>query len=216
VELWLFRHGATDWARQGRHTGRTDRPLVPEGEAEARVLAPLLAGIPFTAVLTSPLQRARRTCELAGFGAVAQPCPDLMEWDYGRWEGITTAEIRRTIPGWTVWSHGCPDGEDKAMVEQRCSAVIERALALAAASPEPGPARLALFGHGHLLRSLAGTWLGLGAGGGALLVLGTGGIGVLGYEREQRVLLRWNGWPAPAATMEGRPEPASGSPLPGQ
>lgn len=216
VELWLFRHGATDWARQGRHTGRTDRPLLPEGEAEARALAPLLAAIPFAAVLTSPLQRARRTCELAGFGAVARPCPDLIEWDYGRWEGITTAEIRRSIPGWTVWSHGCPGGEDRAMVEQRCRAVIAQALALAAASPEPSPARVALFGHGHLLRSLAGTWLGLGAGGGALLVLGTGGIGVLGHEREQRVLLRWNGWPPQPPTMDGRSESPSGSPLPGQ
>ncbi len=110
-ELWLFRHGATAWARSGRHTGRTDLPLLPEGEEEARALAPVLATLRFSAVLVSPLQRARRTCALAGLGAQAIPCDDLQEWDYGDYEGITTAEIRRSVPGWTVWSHPCPGGE---------------------------------------------------------------------------------------------------------
>lgn len=189
LELWLLRHGATEWARNGRHTGRTDLPLLAEGEDEARALAPLLQGIAFTAVATSPLQRARRTCELAGLGAAAQIWDDLHEWDYGAYEGITTAEIRRSQSDWTIWSHGCPDGEDGAAVQIRCERVIARALALANGE---GPCRIALFAHGHLLRSLAATWLGLGAQGGALLVLGTGGIGVLGYERQQRALLRWN------------------------
>ena len=236
LELWLLRHGATEWARNGRHTGRTDLPLLAEGEDEARSLAPLLQGLAFTAVATSPLQRARRTCELAGLGAAAQIWDDLHEWDYGAYEGITTAEIHRSQSDWTIWSHGCPAGEDGAAVQIRCERVIARALALALAlageppqrcppnaaagswlhtsdSPassssmdsssaplqvrEPlanseGPCRIALFAHGHLLRSLAATWLGLGAQGGALLVLGTGGIGVLGYERQQRALLRWN------------------------
>ena len=199
LELWLLRHGATEWARNGRHTGRTDLPLLAEGEAEARALAPLLQGIAFTAVATSPLQRARRTCELAGLGEGAQIWDDLREWDYGAYEGITTAEIRRSQSDWTIWSHGCPAGEDGAAVQIRCERLIARALALAnqpsgssPAASSPAPCRIALFAHGHLLRSLAATWLGLGAGGGALFVLGTGGFSVLGYEREQRALLHWN------------------------
>ena len=192
-ELWLLRHGATDWARSGRHTGRTDRPLLPEGEAEARALAPVLAQQSFRAVLVSPLQRARQTCELAGLGHNAQICDDLHEWDYGAYEGLTTAEIRRTVPGWTIWSHPCPQGESQEQVAQRCERVIARALELAGAD-----GRVALFAHGHILRSLAGCWLGLGPAGGALLVLGTAGISVLGQEREQRALLRWN---APAAGL---------------
>jgi probable phosphoglycerate mutase len=191
-ELWLLRHGATDWARSGRHTGRTDRPLLPEGEAEARAVAPVLARQDFRAVLVSPLQRARRTCELAGLGASAQICNDLREWDYGAYEGLTTAEIRRTVPGWTIWSHPCPQGESQAQVAERCGRVIERALQLAEAD-----GRVALVAHGHILRSLAGCWLGLGPAGGALLALDTAAISVLGQEREQRVLRRWN---APAAS----------------
>jgi probable phosphoglycerate mutase len=196
LELWLIRHGATAWARSGRHTGRTDLPLLPEGEAQARALAPVLGRQPFLAVLTSPLQRARRTCELAGLGAAADLCDDLREWDYGAYEGITTAEIHRNRPGWTVWTGGCPDGENAGEVQERCQRVIRRCLALAttAVSAASGgePPRIALFAHGHLLRSLAGTWLGLGAGGGALLVLGTGGLSVLGHERSTRAVLRWN------------------------
>jgi probable phosphoglycerate mutase len=186
-ELWLLRHGATAWAREGRHTSHTDLPLLPEGEAEARALAPLLAQQPFAAVLCSPLQRARRTCELAGLAANAQIEPDLREWDYGAYEGITTAEIRRTVPDWTVFTHPCPGGENAAAVQKRCQRVIDHALDLAGAD-----GLVALFAHGHLLRCLAGCWLGLGAGGGALLVLGTATVSVLGFERQQRALLRWN------------------------
>lgn len=186
-ELWLLRHGATAWARDGRHTGRTDLPLLPEGEAEARALAAGLERQAFQAVLVSPLQRARRTCELAGLGAGAQVCDDLREWDYGAYEGLTTVEIRRTVPGWTIWSHPCPEGETMAAVDQRCGRVIRQALALAGAD-----GRVALVAHGHILRSLAGCWLGLGPAGGALLVLGTATVSVLGQEREQRALLRWN------------------------
>jgi len=185
-ELWLLRHGATEWARNGRHTGRTDLPLLAEGEAEALALVPALAGLAFDAVLVSPLQRARRTAALAGLGDAAALCPDLCEWDYGDYEGITTAQIRADRPGWSLWRDGCPGGEDAAQVQQRCQAVIDRALAVAAAP------RVALVAHGHLLRALAGTWLGLGATGGALLTLSTATISVLGYEREQRVILRWN------------------------
>jgi probable phosphoglycerate mutase len=185
-ELWLLRHGATEWALNGRHTGSTDLPLLPQGEAEAQALAPVLAQQRFEAVYSSPLQRARRTCELAGLGAQAQIEPDLREWDYGRYEGITTAEIRREVPGWTVFSHPCPGGESLEQVQQRCEGLIGRL-----AAQHPG-GRVALFAHGHILCCLAGCWLGLGAAGGALLVLGTGSFCVLGAEREQRALLRWN------------------------
>ncbi|MEN9495928.1 MAG: hypothetical protein RLZZ516_641 [Cyanobacteriota bacterium] len=186
-ELWLLRHGATAWARDGRHTSSTDLPLLNEGEEQARQLAPLLATVGFAAVLVSPLQRARQTCDLAGLGAKAEICDDLREWNYGSYEGLTTAEIRRSVPGWTIWSHPCPEGEDAHAVEARCKRVIARALTLAAAE-----GRVALVAHGHILRSLAGCWLGLGATGGRLLVLGTAGISVLGQEREQRAILRWN------------------------
>ena len=192
VELWLLRHGATEWARNGRHTGRTDVPLLSEGEAEARALAPVLATQRFAAVLVSPLQRAQRTCELAGLASQAQPCPELQEWDYGHYEGITTAEIREQNPNWSLWRDGCPGGESAPTVQQRCERVIAQAEALALAMAEQGDQQVALFAHGHILRSLAGTWLGLGAQGGALLSLATGTISVLGHEREQRTILRWN------------------------
>lgn len=183
-EIWLLRHGATEWSRDGRHTGSSDIPLLPEGEAEARALAPLLADQHFAEVWVSPLQRARRTCELAGLGAQAQPNESLREWDYGSYEGITTAEIRQTVAGWSVWSHGCPGGEDAAAVTQRCEALIAQLLAL--------EGNIALFAHGHLLRSLAGTWIGQGAVGGKHLALGTGSHSLLGFERENPVILRWN------------------------
>ena len=184
LELWLLRHGATAWATCGRHTGSTDLPLLPEGEAEARALAPWLAQVRFDAVLVSPLQRARRTCELAGLSDRAELCEALREWNYGAYEGITTAEIRRTIPNWTVFSHGCPGGEDANQVQARCEGLL--------ATLQQRGGRIALFAHGHILRSLAGCWLGLGAAGGALLTLSTATVSVLGHEREQPAIVRWN------------------------
>jgi probable phosphoglycerate mutase len=200
LELWLLRHGATEWALSGRHTGRTDLPLLPEGETEARALAPVLARQRFAAVLVSPLQRARRTAELAGLGAQAQVCPDLQEWDYGRYEGITTATIREQVPGWTVWSHGCPDGESCPQVEERCQRVITLAESLTESLAAPQAPAVALVAHGHILRSLAGTWLGLGAAGGALLNLNTATVSVLGQERERRTVVRWNAQVVPATS----------------
>ena len=189
-QLWLLRHGATEWALNGRHTGSTDLPLLPVGEAEARALSPVLSQQHFAAVFSSPLQRARRTCELAGLGDQMQICDDIVEWNYGDYEGITTATIRESIPDWTVWSHGCPNGEDPPQVEARCARAISTALAI----PEDGD--VALFAHGHILRALAGTWLGLGAAGGQLLRLGTASVSILGWERETRAIQRWN---APSA-----------------
>jgi probable phosphoglycerate mutase len=182
--IWLLRHGATEWSRNGRHTGTSDIPLLPEGEQEAKALALILAGHQFSKVLVSPLQRARRTCALAGLGEQAEICEDLREWNYGIYEGITTPEIRQTVPGWSVWSHGCPEGEDAAAVTRRCERVIATVLEL--------EGDVALFAHGHILRSLAGTWIGQGAVGGKHLALGTATTSILGFERENRVLLRWN------------------------
>ena len=196
LELWLLRHGITEWARDGRHTGRTDLPLLPEGEAQARDLAPGLASQRFAAVLVSPLQRALSTAELAGLGEAAQICPDLQEWDYGRYEGITTAEIRAPVPDGSVWSHGCPDGESCPEVEQRCQRVIALAESLVASQAKVGA--VALVAHGHILRSLAGSWLGLGAAGGALFNLNTATLSVLGHERERRTVVRWNARMRPA------------------
>ena len=189
-QLWLLRHGATEWALNGRHTGSTDLPLLPEGEAEARALGPVLSQQQFAAVFSSPLQRAQRTCELAGLGDRMQICDDIIEWNYGDYEGITTATIRETVPDWTVWSHGCPKGENAQQVEVRCANAISTALAV------PGDGDVALFAHGHILRALAGTWLGLGAAGGQLLRLGTASVSILGWERETRAIQRWN---APSA-----------------
>ena len=185
-QLWLLRHGATEWALNGRHTGSTDLPLLPEGEEEARAIAPILSRQPFAAVLSSPLQRARRTCELGGLGDQMQICTDIIEWDYGDYEGVTTPTIRETVPDWTVWTHGCPNGENAQQVQSRC----ERAIATALAAPGEGD--VALFAHGHILRALAGTWIGTGAVGGRVLRLFTASISILGWEREVRAISRWN------------------------
>jgi len=193
-QLWLLRHGATEWALNGRHTGSTDLPLLPVGEAEATALAPILAKQAFAAVFSSPLQRARRTCELGGLGNQMQILDDILEWNYGDYEGITTPQIRESVPNWTVWTHGCPNGEDAAQVQARCETAIETALAA------PGDGDVALFAHGHILRALAGTWLGLGAAGGRLLKLGTASVSVLGWERGQRAIARWN---APTQPLNG-------------
>lgn len=180
---YLVRHGATEWSESGKHTSSTDLPLLPAGEAGARLLAPRLADVEFAEVLTSPMQRARRTAEIAGFGD-AEVCADLVEWGYGDYEGRTTPEIREEVPGWTVWTHGCPGGESAADVAARCDRVIERIRAAT------GP--VLLFAHGQSLRALAARWIGLTASDGRLLRLDTATVSELGHERETPVLLRWN------------------------
>jgi len=181
-EIVVVRHGETEWSRSGRHTGRTDVPLTDAGRGEAERLRAWLAERRFALVLTSPLLRAAETARLAGF-ADAEPCADLVEWDYGRYEGRTTPEIRRDVPGWSVFRDGVPGGESAEAIGARADAVIARALAAG------GDALL--FAHAHVLRVLAARWLGLGPREGQLLVLGTARAGVLGFERETRVLLRW-------------------------
>lgn len=182
-ELWLVRHGETAWSRTGRHTSVTDLPLTPEGEAVAAKLAGLLDGHSFTTVLTSPRSRARRTAELAGFGD-AEVSDDLAEWAYGEYEGITTPQIRETVPGWTVWTHPSPGGETPTQVTARLQRVVDRVR-------ENGGRTLA-FGHGHALRALAALWLGLPVTDGRHFRLDTATVSVLGFERETPVILRWN------------------------
>jgi broad specificity phosphatase PhoE len=183
-EIWLVRHGETEWSRSGAHTGRTDLPLTPAGRENAVALGRLLAGRQFGLVLCSPMQRARDTCRLAGFGDAAQIEPNLQEWDYGDFEGRTTAAIRQEIPGWSLWVSGVRNGETVGQVAARAEAVIARALAAEGA--------VALFAHGHILRILAARWLGLDGDAGRFFALGTASVCSLGYERETRVITRWN------------------------
>ncbi len=186
VQMWLVRHGTTEWSRDGRHTGRTDVPLLPEGQAQAEAVGErLAAGVPHPAlVLTSPLARAAATCRLAGLGDRAEPCEDLLEWDYGDYEGRTTAEIRAERPGWTLWTDGVPGGESAADVGRRADEVIRRARAV--------DGDVVCFSHGHLLRVLAARWVGLPPVGGRLLGLAVGSLSVLGWEREVPVVARWS------------------------
>jgi broad specificity phosphatase PhoE len=181
-ELWLIRHGETEWSAAGRHTSSTDLALTAEGERKAAAAGRMLAGKTFALVLASPLRRALETCRLAGYRA--EVTPDLREWGYGAYEGLTTTEIQAGNPGWTIWTGTPPGGESAEEVGARADRVIARALA---ASGD-----VALFGHGHMLRVLAARWLRLEPVGGRLLALSTGSISVLGYEREVRVLQGWN------------------------
>jgi len=183
-KVYLVRHGETEWSATGRHTGKTDIPLTEQGEANAIRLRPRLEGIRPALVLCSPLQRARRTCELAGFGDRAETEPDLIEWDYGDYEGRTTEEIRAERPSWFLFRDGVPNGETVAQVGARALDVIDRALR--------SDGDVALFAHGHILRILTACWLELPSEDGKLFRLDTAGIGVLGFEHETRVILRWN------------------------
>jgi broad specificity phosphatase PhoE len=182
-DVWLVRHGATEWSGSGRHTSTTELPLTAPGEDAARSLGPRLAEASFALVLTSPRERARRTAELAGF-ASAEVDDDLAEWAYGSYEGITTDEIRESVPGWTVWTHPCPGGETADQVSARLDRVVARCRAAA------GDALL--FGHAHALRALTARWLALPVSDGRLLRLDTGTLSKLGHEREEPVVLTWN------------------------
>jgi probable phosphoglycerate mutase len=182
-ELWVIRHGETQWSRDGLHTSYTELDLTPEGEDVARRLADRLRGVEFDLVLTSPRIRARRTAELAGFADV-EPVEDLTEWDYGDYEGLTTAKIRETVPGWTVWSHPCPGGETAPEVSRRMDRVV--------AKVRDHGGRVLVFSHGHASRALAARWLGQPVQEGRLFTLDTATISVLSYERESPTVARWN------------------------
>lgn len=182
--MLLVRHGQTAWSREGRHTGRTDVPLVDEGERQATSLGALLAGVAPERVWCSPRRRALETCRLAGFGERAEVVDDLAEWDYGELEGDTTAGILARRPGWTLWSDGAPGGESPAEVGRRADRLIERARS-------EGGTTLC-FSHGHLLRVLGSRWVGLPPAGGRLLALGPGSLSELGWEHGAPVVVRWN------------------------
>jgi broad specificity phosphatase PhoE len=183
-ELWLVRHGETEWSRLGRHTGRTDVPLTADGREQAQAVARRLVDRSFALVLSSPLSRALDTAKLAGYGEHVETTDDLLEWDYGADEGRTTAEIREDRPGWTVWRDGPRAGETADQVATRVDRVIERVRAA------PGDALV--FAHGHVLRVLAARWLGEPPTEGRLYALSTATVSVLGWERETAVIERWN------------------------
>ena len=180
----LVRHAETEWTLSGQHTGRTDLPLTDHGREAARALAPRLAAYDFNIVLVSPLLRARETCELSGLGTLAVVREDLREWDYGDYEGLTTAEIEARRPGWDLWSDGCPKGEDAAAVGSRADRIVAE---LKAAN---GP--VAVFSHGHMLRVLGARWAELAPAQGSRLVLSTASVSELGAEHDTPALLRWN------------------------
>jgi probable phosphoglycerate mutase len=184
TRLWLVRHGETEWSKSGQHTGRTDIPLTAMGERQAQALGRNLAGRQFALVLTSPLGRARETCRLAGFAAAAQVTDDLLEWNYGIYEGRTTAAVRVEQPGWSIWTTSVPEGETVEQVGERTRRVIARA--------ETAGGDVALFAHAHVLRILSACWLGLSPIHGRNLALGTASLSVLGYERENRAIEVWN------------------------
>lgn len=183
TRLWLVRHGTTEWSASGRHTGTTDVPLLDEGREAARQAGKVLRGHDFALVLSSPLVRARETAELAGF-AHPEIDGDLVEWDYGEVEGITTDEMRKSVPGWTVWRDGCPGGETVDEVGARADRVIARA--------RSADGDVVAFAHGHLLRILGARWTGQPAGYAERLLLSTAAICVLGWERETPAIERWN------------------------
>jgi broad specificity phosphatase PhoE len=181
-QMVLLRHGATEWSVSGQHTGRTDIPLLDQGRAQAAAVGTLLAGREFAQVLTSPLVRAAETCSLAGF--VGEADPDLMEWDYGTYEGLTSAQIQAERPGWSLWNDGVINGERAADVGRRVDRVIERARSIEGDT--------LCVAHGHLLRVLAARWLGLPPVGGRLFALNPAAVSVLGWEHEWPVVLEWN------------------------
>jgi probable phosphoglycerate mutase len=184
--IWLARHGETAWSLSGQHTGLTDLPLTERGERNARQLGERLRGLTFAKVLTSPLQRAARTCELAGFGAVAEVDRDLVEWNYGDYEGRTSADIHRERPDWQLFRDGCPGGESPSQVGARADRVVSRLRAI--------EGDVLIFSSGHLLRVLAARWLGLEAAGGRHFLLGTASLSALGYEHDlsQPVIRLWD------------------------
>lgn len=185
-EVYLARHGETAWTVSRQHTGKTDIPLTDRGERNARSLGERLRGMTFARVIVSPLQRASRTSELAGFSEQAEIDPDLIEWDYGEYEGLTTDEIRRRRPGWDLFRDGCPGGESVAAVGARADRVIARVRST--------EGRTILFGHSHFFRVLAARWLGLPPGDGRFFLLGTASLSILGYEHslDEPVLRLWN------------------------
>jgi broad specificity phosphatase PhoE len=197
LTLYLLRHGQTEWAVSGQHTGRTDIPLTDEGRAQARQLHDVVAQLDFSAVLVSPLGRARETASLAGLGKQMTVCDELAEFDYGDYEGLTTKQIREKVPGWTLWTDRCQNGEillwtDPCPNGETLQAAAERCRKVIASAHDTG-GNVALVAHGHILRILAVTWLNLPATEGKHLMLDTGRVSILAHEHETPAIKMWNG-----------------------
>jgi broad specificity phosphatase PhoE len=184
-QIYLIRHGETEWSRAGRHTGRTDIPLTDRGKEQAEFLKPIFDDVRFAKILSSPLQRALETARLAGLGNRVETTDDLKEWDYGNYEGITTKEIRKSVPDWTVWTHPCPNGESIEQVAARADRVVQRLREV--------DADVAVFSHGHFLRVLAVRWLGMDPHAGKNFLLGTSTLSILSYEHGFPAIKTWNG-----------------------
>ena len=185
MNVFAIRHGETVWSLSGQHTGTTDIPLTDNGRRLAERMRPVLAGKSFALVLCSPMQRARETCELVGLGDTVVIDPDLVEWNYGQYEGLTPKQIHETAPGWLIFRDGCPDGESPEQVGVRVDRVIARARAV--------DGDVALFSHGHVLRVLVARWIGSLAGAGQHFLLDTGTLCVLSYYRDVPAVRIWNG-----------------------
>lgn len=185
VHIWLIRHGETEWSKSGQHTGTTDVPLTDEGRKQAAALAPVLASQQFDLVLTSPMSRAIETCKLAGLGNRAQVEPELHEWNYGVYEGRKTADIRKEIPDWSVWTSPIPEGENAADVGKRAQALIDKLIATNAT-------HIALFSHAHFSRVFGAQWATGSPSLGAHLAMDTAAMSVLGFERDVRAIIKWN------------------------
>jgi broad specificity phosphatase PhoE len=183
-QLWLIRHGETEWSATKRHTGRTDISLTPTGERQAVALGRFLVDRRFALVFSSPLRRARETCRLAGYGDAASVTDDLLEWDYGVYEGKTTREVQLEQPGWSIWTASVYKGESVEQVGRRAERVIQQSLETDGA--------VVMFAHAHILRILAACWLGLPPDAGRFFVLDTASVSVLGFEHDRRVIRRWN------------------------
>lgn len=199
MSLYLIRHGETAWSLSGQHTGRTDIPLTARGEDEARLLGTALRGVDFSRVLTSPLQRARRTCELAGLAAAADIEPDLMEWDYGDYDGRRSDDIHQDRPDWNLFRDGAPNGESPVAISHRAERVLQQV------RPLKGP--IAIFSHGHFGRVLAARWIGLPVIQARHFLLSTGAFGILGHEHNSpghAAIVLWNAVPAESGAGFGR------------
>jgi broad specificity phosphatase PhoE len=191
-QVYLMRHGETAWSVSGQHTGTTDIPLTENGRRVAKLLQPVLTKETFALVLTSPLQRARETCALAGLGACAEIDRDLMEWDYGEYEGLTPQQIHAKNPGWMMFTDGCPGGESPEQIGARIDRVIAKVRAV--------EGQVALFAHGHVLRAMAARWLGLPAADGGYFLLDTATLSILSYYQDIPAVKRWNAPLVPQGT----------------
>jgi broad specificity phosphatase PhoE len=183
-EVYLVRHGETEWSLSGRHTGITDIPLTENGRREAKLLEPLLSTVDFALILSSPMRRARTTCELAGLGRAMQVDPNLMEWNYGEYEGLTSEQIQSRAPGWMLFIDGCPRGESPEQVGARVDRLISKVREV--------EGRVALFAHGHIFRVFGARWIGLPPTHGRHLLLDTSTLSILGYYQGVPALKRWN------------------------